>query len=252
MKKELYLLFSLFILLILSIPVYADTLTVAAAANVKFVIEDLKNEFKKETNIDIKTVISSSGKLTSQIKAGAPFDIFLSADISYPDLLYREGFTKVKPKIYSYGSIVLWSSQDLKINNPVEFLLSDKVRRIAIANPKNAPYGKEAINALKYHKIFEKVKSKIVYGDSISQVNNYISLNVVDVGITSKSSVVRPNIKIKGIWKEMDKKSYNPIAQGVVILKYAKGNIIASKRFYDFLFSKKGKEIFKSHGYIIK
>lgn len=252
-KIFLYLLLDIYISALYSKCYAQENITVAAAANVKFVIEDLKKEFKKETGININSVISSSGKLTSQIKSGAPFHIFMSADTAYPDLLYKEGFSTIKPKIYSYGSIVLWSSKNFRIDDITSFLLSDKVKKIAIANPKNAPYGKETINILNHYGIYQKLKDKIVYGDSISQVNNYISLSAVDVGFTSKSTVVRPDIKLKGTWKEIDKNAYKPIEQSVIILKYSKdNNYNESKKFYDFLFSKKGKEIFKSHGYIIK
>jgi molybdate transport system substrate-binding protein len=234
-------------------PVLADNnyITVATAANVQFAMGELKKEFNKQTGIEIKTVLSSSGKLTAQINNGAPFDVFMSADMNFPQKLYDEGFATTKPKTYAYGTLVLWTMKDLDLSDSISLLKSDKVVKIALANPKTAPYGQESVNSLNYYKIFDQVKNKIVYAESISQVNNYISSMVADIGFTSKSVVISPEMKGKGKWVNVDKKAYKAIAQGVVILKYGKeNNRNFSQKFYDFLFSKKARQIFEKYGYI--
>ncbi|MFN8576463.1 MAG: molybdate ABC transporter substrate-binding protein [Candidatus Sericytochromatia bacterium] len=255
-KKTIYFILTIFIIVFSNNSIaYSETdyITVATASNIQFVMNDLKDEFKKESSIEIKTIINSSGKLSSQIQNSAPFDIFMSADMDYPRTLYKEGYAITKPLIYAYGNLVLWTMKDLNLSNWVETLKNSKINKIALANPKVAPYGEESINALKYYKIYDIVKDKLIYGESISQVNNYIVLNTTDIGFTSKSIVLSENMKNKGKWIDLDKKSYNPIAQGVVILKYGKeNNYINSKKFYDFLFSKKSQKIFERYGYIVK
>ncbi len=229
------------------------TVTVAVAANFRFAMEELSQEFKKETGIDIKTVISSSGKLTAQIKNGAPFDVFLSANMKYPETLYREGHTTTKPKVYAYGSLVLWTLKDLDLSKGINALSDKKVQKIAIANPKNAPYGIAAINALNYYKIYKKIKPKLVYGESISQTNLYVASETADACLTAKSVVLSPKMKGKGKWIEIDKSAYKPIAQGIVITNHGvKNKDSASQKFYNFLFSHKAREILEKYGYIIE
>ncbi len=228
-----------------------DSIILAVSANAQYVIDEIIKAYKqKHTDVSIKKIVSSSGKLTNQITKGAPFDIFLSADMNYPIFLYKKGLTITKPKTYAYGLIVLWttknfSKKDLNIN------IIYKVNKIAIPNPKTAPYGRESIKILKNLKVFKKIKNRIIYGESVSQVNYYILKGFVDIGFTSKSSVLAPVVKSKGIWVEVDKNLYNPIKQGAVLLKNAK-NKKQAYEFFRFLFSKKAKEIFKKYGYLVK
>ncbi len=185
--------------------------TVTVATNFRFAMGELRQEFKKETGIDVTSVASSSGKMTSQIKPGVPFDVFLSANMKYPETLYREGHTTTKPKVYAYGSLVLWTLKDLDLSKGINVLSGNKVQKIAIANPKNAPYGIAAINALNYYKIYKKIKPKLVYGESISQTNLYVASETADAGLTAKSVVLSPKMKGKGKWIEIDKSAYKPI-----------------------------------------
>ncbi len=173
--------------------------------------------------------------------------------MKYPETLYREGHTTTKPKVYAYGSLVLWTLKDLDLSKGINTLSDKKVQKIAIANPKNAPYGIAAINALNYYKIYEKVKSKLVYGESISQTNLYVASETADAGLTAKSVVLSPKMKGKGKWIEIDKPAYKPIAQCIVITNHGKENEdSASQKFSDFLFSHKAKEILEKYGYIIE
>lgn len=228
----------------------ADELTVAAAANVQFTLDELKAEFTKETGIGIKTVIGSSGKLTSQIENGAPFDILMSADMDYPKRLSDDGFTMEKPKIYAYGALILWTLKDVDLSRGVAGLSHGGIQTIAIASPKTAPYGRQAINAMKANHLDSEIMSKLVYGESIAQVNQFITTGAVDVGFTAKSVVLAPAWKHKGRWVEVDPGSYQPIAQGMVILKSSqKQHAAAAQKFYDFLSSSQAREILKEYGY---
>lgn len=230
--------------------VYAQTVRVAVAANAQFVMEELETVFEKETGIQLETIINSSGKITTQIQQGAPFDVFLSADMHYPDVLFKEGLTTAAPKIYAYGALVVWTIGATKPTKDLSFLTQPSIKKIALANPKLAPYGVAAQEALTYYRLFDKTQEKWVMGESISQVNQYIVSHVVEVGFTAKSVVLDPSLKDKGTWIEIDPKTYRPIAQGVVLLK--KKNVepsLAARRFYDFLFSKRAHAIFRKFGY---
>jgi molybdate transport system substrate-binding protein len=248
MKKLILVLLALILAAPLS--VYAREITVAGAANVQFTLDDLKAEFTRETGIDVKTVIGSSGKLTSQAENGAPFDVFLSADMKYPDKLYKEGFALRSPKVYVYGTLVLWTMKNMDLSQGVNAVNDAGVRKIALANPEQAPYGREAVNALKYYKLYDQLKRKLVLGESISQANQFITTGAADIGFTAESVVLSPNMQGKGKWIEVDSQSYKPIAQGAVVLRYAeKDDAKEAHEFYDFLFSAPAQEIFKKYGY---
>ena len=246
------ILLGLFLSFILPLSAFAKEITVAAAANVQYALEELKAEFEKNSDIKLKMIIGSSGKLTAQIENGAPFDVFISADMEYPEVLHKEGLTYQPPKIYAYGTLVLWTLKDLDLSKGVEIVADSSVKKIAIANPKTAPYGRQAVNAMKHYKVYKKIQPKLVYGESIAQVNQFVTTQAVDVGFTAKSVVLAPNLKEKGKWVEVDASAYTPIAQGIIILKYAqKNNLKEAQAFYDFLFSPQARDIFKKYGYVL-
>src|SRR6478609_9321466 len=197
----------------------AQPLHVAVAANAQFVAVKLKEAFKKETGIDAELTISSSGKLTAQIEQGAPFNVFLSADMKYPEELYSKGLTTAKPQVYAYGALVLWTLKDINVAGDLSILLNNSVQKIAIANPKLAPYGEAAIQALTKQNLLSQVQQKIVYGESIAQVNQYLVSGAADVAFTAKSVVLDSAVSNKGKWIEVNPKWYNPIAQGVVVIR---------------------------------
>jgi molybdate transport system substrate-binding protein len=227
----------------------AEKITVAIAANAQYAMKEIARQYEKETGQPLELIIGSSGKLTAQIKESAPFDIFLSADMEYPQALYKAGLTTAAPKVYAYGSLVLWTLKDLDPLN-VNAVILPEVKTIAVANPKLAPYGEAAVSVMKYYKLYEKAESKLVYGESISQVNQYITSGAAEIGFTSKSVVLSPEMNGKGKWTDLDGKSYAPIAQGAVLLKSAsERNKEGTLQFYNYLYSEKAKEIFKKYGY---
>jgi molybdate transport system substrate-binding protein len=229
----------------------AQDLSVAAAANVRFALEACEKVFEKKTNLNIAINYSSSGKLTTQITQGAPFDVFISADEEYPQSLQKAGFTANTPKVYAQGTLVLWTTQpDLIIKTDGKILLSDQVKKIAIATPTTAPYGRAAIEWLKKKGLYSKVESKLVYGESIAQATQYILAGACEIGLTAKSMVVAEEMKGKGSWVEIDSKNHEPIFQAAVITTYGQNkHPEASRRFFDFLFSAEAKKIWKKYGY---
>ena len=230
----------------------ADTLTVAVAANVQYAFDDLRAEFKTETGHDIRPIYNSSGKFAAQILNGAPFDVFLSADMEYPQTLYERRATVNAPRIYAYGTLVVWTMKDIDLAKWQSVLTDPATKHIAIANPKMAPYGREAYRALAHYQLQNAVASKIVFGESISQTDQYVQSGAADIGFTAKSVVLSPELKGKGKWIDLPQESYQPIAQGAVILKHGEAtHPKATQQFYDFLFSKKARAIFARYGYAL-
>ncbi len=232
----------------------AVTINIAVAANVSYAIEDLKKEFKKSyPNTKINVILGSSGKLTAQITNGAPYMLFMSANMKYPQVLYKNKIAITKPIVYAEGSLVMLSVKKQDFSKGLNLLLDEKIKTVAIANPKTAPYGIVAREALKNVKIYETLKSKFVYGESISQTVAYTN-TAADIGLIAKSALYSSKMSRykRGInWVEVNPKYYTPIEQGVVLLKDAKDSSEA-KAFYDFLQSEKAKKIFIDFGYVVK
>ncbi len=229
---------------------FAEPLTVAIAANLKYVFDDLATEFKKETGIEAMSALGSSGKMATQIRNGAPFDVFMSSDMEFPEGLYKDGHATTPAKPYAYGLLVLWTQKNVDLSKGVAGLVDVSIGKVAIANPKVAPFGKQALKALDYYKVRAAVTPKLVYGESIAQVSQYVDSKAADVGFSAKSIVTAPETAGKGRWIEVPAESYEPIAHGVVILKHgSEKNGEAARKFYDFVLSEKARTIFAKNGY---
>lgn len=226
------------------------TLNIAVASNMQFAMDSISKAFYQVTEIESNIIVSSSGKLTAQIQAGAPFDVFLSANMQYPELLYEKGNGISPPEIYAYGSLVLWSVKFTDSLN-LSRLNSSDFKNIAIANNRTAPYGKAGFSALTRSGNYEDVIEKLVFGESISQTNQFIASGAADVGFTSKSTVLSTNMKKIGSWIEIDPILYDPIKQGIILLKSKdETKMEMAKSFKQFLFSKKGQQILQNFGYL--
>ncbi|MEN8247329.1 MAG: molybdate ABC transporter substrate-binding protein [Bacteroidota bacterium] len=225
----------------------SESIIIATAANAQFAVEEIVEKFENETGINVEIVSSSSGKHTAQIEAGAPYDVFISADMKYPEQLYKLGLTENKPKVYAYGKLVLWTLNDIPAES-IKDLPLIKATHIAIPNPKTAPYGRAAMEALQYYQLFDTLKNQLVYGESIAQANQFILSKSVDIGFSAASVAMAPKMKGKGKWFIVDTSSYSPIEQGAVILSNS-SNINSAMKFYDYLFSDVSKDILIRHGY---
>ena len=224
-------------------------LTIATAANAQFAIAAIALEFEKETGIASQLIVGSSGKHTAQIEAGAPYDIFVSADLKFPNKLHELELTLAKPGIYAYGKLVIWTLNDSLIPDIQHLSVSDKYH-IAMPNPKTAPYGRAAKEALDFYGIYDQISTKLVFGESVAQTNQFILSKSAALGFTAASIVMAPAMKNKGRWQLVDENAYSPIAQGAVVIKQSSQLDIA-KKFYLFLFSPTAKIILQEHGYKI-
>lgn len=228
----------------------AQPFTVAIAANLKYVFDDLAAEFKKETGIEVQSILNASGKIATQVRQGAPFDVFMSADMEFADGLYKEGYAVTAPTPYAYGVLVLWSQTGADLSKGVAGLADMAVGKVAIANPKLAPFGKQSVKSMEYYKVKAALEPKLVYGESITQVSQFVESKAVDVGFSAKSIVIAPETAGKGKWVAVPEESYEPIAQGMVILKHGiDAHADTARKFYEFVQSEKARTIFAKNGY---
>jgi molybdate transport system substrate-binding protein len=246
MKKILFL--SLFMHTLL----FSSEITIAVAANVSYAIQKLVATFETlHPETKVHTVLGSSGKLTAQIRYGAPYDLFMSADMKYPQSLYTDALAVKPAMIYAQGALALLSQKERDFSqNPMELLDDANIHRIAIANPKTAPYGIAAAEALVHTKQYKKLKSKFIYGESVSQTVMY-AVRAADMGLVALSALYAPQMKkyVKNRqWVEIDKTLYTPIDQGMVILKHAE-QTPEVKAFYDFMQSSASATILRDFGY---
>ncbi len=245
MNKAIFY-FAIFILHTACHQARSPHLTIATAANVQFAMLEIAQAFTNKTGIECDIILSSSGKLTAQINEGAPYDVFVSADMKYPEELYRSGNTTAPPEVYAFGKLVLWTMRE-NMQLDMQMLVEEKTHHIAIANPKTAPYGRAAVEVLNHFKLYGPVQHKLVFGESIAQTNQFVVSRTADFGFTAKSVVSSKKMIGKGQWIELPDEAYSQIAQGAVILK--NGDVEKAGQFYEYLFSEEAKGILQRFGY---
>jgi molybdate transport system substrate-binding protein len=229
----------------------AQDLTVAAAADLQFAMQDISTRFQKETGKKVNVIYGSSGNFFQQIQNGAPFDVFFSANLDYPKKLEAADLTE-KDTYYQYasGKIVIWvpneSKLDLKVG--LKALLDPAIKEIAIANPQHAPYGQAAIAAMQKENVYDSVSSKLVLGENISQTASFVVSGSADVGIVALSLALSPNMKDHGRYVEIPAADYPPIQQACVVLKSAKNKEVA-RQFVGFMKTSPVNELLKSYGF---
>jgi len=233
-------------------PVVAqEQLTIAAAADLQQVMKDLSTRFEKQTGIKVSLVFGSSGNFFAQLQNGAPFDLFFSADVDYPRKLEATGLAE-RGSLYEYatGKIVLWvpSHSRVDVNNGLAAVDDPQIRRLAIANPAHAPYGRAAETALKKAGVWEQVSSKLVFGENISQTAQFASSGNADAAILALSLVLAPAMKQQGRYSLIPQGMYPPLRQGVVVIKKSAHKSLAS-RFIEFLKTAEARSLFTQYGF---
>jgi molybdate transport system substrate-binding protein len=225
------------------------SLTVAAAASLKPVLEALGSSFKKQNSADdVVFVFGSSGKLYTQVKAGAPFDLYFSADMEFARGLFRDGYAAGDAKVFARGQLVLWTSLKNEALKDFDFLLRTDVTRIAVANPKLAPYGARAEGFLKALGIYDRVKPKIVYGQDVAQAAQFGHAGSVQAAFLSHSLVLASDLVKQGNFVLIPGSLQGSLEQGFVISKRAANNELA-KRFADYVTASEAQVILQKFGF---
>ncbi len=223
---------------------------IAAAADLKFAMDSVVAVFSRTNpGFTIKVVYGSSGNFFQQISNSAPFDLFFSADIDYPRQLQQQHKTLSAVKLYGTGQLVLWSKVLDPNQEKMNSLLNSAVKKIAIANPAHAPYGKRGEESLHYYKLYDKIKDKLVIGENIAQTAQYAQSGAADIGIIALSLALSPAMQQAGgkYWL-IPADSHQPLQQGYALLPHAKGNAGAEK-FADFFSSAAAAAVLKNFGF---
>ena len=228
----------------------ASTLSIAAASNLVYVLDELLAAFRAIEPVALTVATGASGSLVAQIQNGAPFDVFLSADLRYPESLVDRGHADAKTlTTFATGRLVLWTTKSaIKLGSIENVLRDPAVRRLAMANTDTAPYGQAAKDVLKQLGLWDEVQPKVVVGETITQTAQFVETGNADVGFVALSLVLAPKLKNRGQWILVPDELYSPIAQGAVITRRGAGNA-AAERFLRFLHSDAAREIFARFGY---
>ena len=231
----------------------ADDIAVAAASDLHFAIKELIVEYEKQTGHHVKLSLGSSGNFYAQVQQGAPFDLYFSADIGYPKKLGEAGLT-VPGSLYRYavGRVVLWAPKQspVEVSKGLTVLRDAAVRKIAIANPKHAPYGRAAVAAMEQSQVYAEVKDRLVLGENISQAAQFIESGACDVGIIALSLAMAPVMKSAGSYWLIPAEAHPPLEQGAVIMKQSKQQD-AARHFLQFMQSPQGQEVMTRYGFTL-
>jgi molybdate transport system substrate-binding protein len=232
-------------------PPSATPLMVAAASDLQSALPDLVARFEKETGTKVSVSFGSSGTFFAQIANGAPFDVFFSADLDYPKRLVADGHADADT-LYQYatGRIVVWTRKDaaIPIERGLQSLLDSRVRKVAIANPVQAPYGRAAVAALQHEKIYDTIRGKLVFGENISQTAQLVESGNADVGILAMSLARGPALSSSGTYVEIPATTHPPIDQGVVVVT-ASRNKPAARALIAYLQRPEVKQLFQHFGF---
>lgn len=231
----------------------AQNLTVAAASDLQAALPAIAAQFEKDTGQKVTLTFGSSGNFFAQIRNGAPFDVFLSADIEYPRQLEQAGAAE-RGSLYAYatGRLVLWTRKDsgIDVGRGLSVLANGRVRRIAIANPDHAPYGRAAVAALQHEGLYEQVKGKFVLGENISQTAQFAQSGNATVGLLALSLALAPALKSAGTYIEIPADFHRPIEQAAVVLAASRQKALAHQ-FVDALKKPEVVQILQSYGFAV-
>src|SRR5262245_45868640 len=231
-------------------PVHAEQVNVAAASDLNFAIKEIIQQFERDTGNQVRLTLGSSGNFYAQIVNGAPFDVFLSADLNYARQLEKAGYgVPGSTFIYGVGRIALW----VRKNSPIKpdqlgmkALLEPSIKKIAIANPEHAPYGRAAVAAMKNAQVYDSVKHKLVLGENISQAAQFVQSGAADIGIIALSIAVSEPMQRTGVFWVIPRDSYPRVEQGAILLKRGGAG---ARAFFEWLKSEAARKIFGKYGF---
>jgi len=230
---------------------HAEKVTIAAAADLKYAMADVAQAFEKthpDDKLDI--VYGSSGKALTQIQQGAPYDLYFSADIDYPRELEKAGLVVGKITPYAFGRIVLWSTTLDASKMTLQSLASPDIKHIAIANPKHAPYGMRAVEAIKAAGVWDKVEPKLVYAETVPHAAQLVESGNAQVAVLSLSLVLNPQIASKGKYWLIPDRLHQPLEQAYAITKHGEHNA-AAKAFAQYMAQPEARAIMQRYGFVL-
>ena len=231
----------------------ARQVVVAAAADLSSALKEISETFEKKTGVTVKLSFGASGALTQQIQNGAPFDVFFSADMDYPKHLIELGDAD-SASLYQYavGKLVLWVPADspLKLDQGMKILLDPSVKKIAIANPQHAPYGRAAVAVLKHYGLYDQLSSRLVLGENVSQAAQFVESGNAQAGFVALAHAIAPGMQSKGKYLEVPADAYAPLAQGVVVLSKAAHKKEATE-FLEYIKSSDVASVFVKYGFSV-
>jgi molybdate transport system substrate-binding protein len=229
----------------------AQEITVAAAADLQFALQEVAARFQKESGTKVKLVYGSSGNFFQQIEDGAPIDLFFSANLEYPKRLEAAGLTEPGTYYqYARGKLVIWVPKESRLNlgSGVAVLLDPSIKKIAIANPEHAPYGQAAVAALRSERVYDSVKDELVFGENASQAASFATSGAADAGIVPMSLALSPTMKEKGRYVEVPAADYPAIEQACVILAASK-NKQAARQFLSLIKTSATAGLLRRYGF---
>ncbi len=223
-----------------------QVLTIAAAADLNFALPEIAARFERQTNSRVRLSFGSSGNIFNQIRNGAPFDLFFSADMNYPRELEAAGLTIPGSRVrYAVGRLALvLSNGSVAAPTGINVLLDPSIQRVAIANPQHAPYGRAAVAALRHFGLYDKVASKLVFGENVSQAAQFVQSGNAQAGLVALSLV----LAMKTSYWIVPSDAHPALEQGAVILK-ASHNEALARRFVSLLSTPAAAAILRGHGF---
>lgn len=239
------------LLIFLPLPSRGGEVAVAAAADLVFALEELNRAFSHDRpEASVRVATSASGSLFAQLRQGAPFDVFLSADLEFPRELARLGLADTNTLfLYAIGHLVLWTTRtNVPVEQGLSVLTNDSIRRVAIANPLTAPYGRAARAALTHAGVWPAVEPRLVIGENIAQTAQFVQTGAVDVGLVGLSLVTAPRLRDVGRWWPVPETAHPPLEQGGILTQRGATNETA-RAYLDFLRSPAARAIFDRYGF---
>jgi molybdate transport system substrate-binding protein len=229
----------------------AQRITIAAASDLKFAMDEIVANFKRDHPDDkVEVIYGSSGKFHTQIQQGAPFDLYFSADIEFPRALAKAGFAASEVVPHAFGRIVLWSATLDASQMTLAKLTDPTIKRIAIANPKFAPYGKRAVEALTKSDVWDMVEPKLVYGENIAHTAQFVQTGNAQVGIIALALALNPELASSGGYWLIPDNLHEPLEQGFIVTKRAENNALA-KKFAAYVDSKAARIVMTRYGFVL-
>jgi len=230
------------------------SLTIAAAADLSSALQEVAADYKMRSGVDVKLSFGASGALTQQIQNGAPFDLFFSADTDYPRQLIAGGQADASTLYrYAVGRLILWVPKDSPLDierQGMSVLLDPSVKKIAIANPQHAPYGRAAVAVLKYYGLYEKVRDRLVLGENVSQAAQFAESGNAQVGFVALAHAMAPAMQGKGKYWVVPADAYPPLDQSVVaILHSARRN--EALAFLQYLKTEEAVAVLRRYGFTL-